>query len=55
MEVSDDRYVPAALPRERELLVSIAEEAGWATQPVRIFGRIEYLLKLPGFEVRTVQ
>jgi hypothetical protein len=55
MEVNCDTHAQAALPRGTEPLVYIEEEAGWATQPVRTFGRIENLLKLPGFEVWTVQ
>jgi len=33
MEVSGQLYAPAALPPEKETLVSIGQEARWAPEP----------------------
>jgi hypothetical protein len=39
MGVNGEFYVPGASPATKEQPVSIAQEAGWATEPVLTFWR----------------
>jgi hypothetical protein len=41
MEVSEQLYVPAALPLEEEPPVSIGHEVGWAPEPFQMQGQKE--------------
>jgi hypothetical protein len=54
LQFNGQLHIQAALHPEKELLVPIELEVGWAAEPVRTTRRSEKILTLPELELRTL-